>query len=408
MRGRIAAVMTAILAMLLSASANAEKLTVWLVGDENAPKVLEPAIAAFKAKRPGVEFEVRAFPWGEALAKYRDAVATRRGPDILTGGLSYGIELGAKGGLIDLSKKAPDLIVQMFKTANRNIGRSMISTTGPVYTVPYDLSIQLQYYRTDLVSKPPATWADFIAEVQKQQAAGRKGWAQQWGNLSWLGYFPYLMQAGGALYDTDCTRATINSPEALKALQFYTSLYSQLHAPSDGWPDIETGLESGAYPLAQSGSWVTAGLDATRKKLVGKWSVAKLPAGPNGRSTAFIGGSVMGVTSFARNQDLAISFLRNVYDRGVAMSMVNGALKQNILWLPAGREDVIETADLPSNIKQALMVQLKDAEGAPPCLGWEQVSDEVSGLIKQVATSGADPAKALQRAETAMNRALMK
>jgi ABC-type glycerol-3-phosphate transport system substrate-binding protein len=394
--------------MTLMVSAHAEKLTVWLVGDDKAPNVLQPAVDAFKDQHPGVEFEVRAIPWGDAMTKYSAAIASKTGPDIITGGLSYGIQLGAKGGLVDLAKNAPDLVALLDKTANKGIMRSIRNGNGAMYAAPYDISVQLQLYRTDMVAKPPATWDEFGAEVAKQQAAGNKGWAQQFGNMGWIGFFPYLMQAGGSFYDAQCTKVTLNSPQAVKALQYYATLYNQLKAPTDTWPDVETGLESGAYPLVQTGSWVFTSLDASRKKIVGKWSAAKLPAGPTGKSTAFLGGTVIGVTNLSPHPELAISFLRTLYDSTIAKQMIGASFKQKLLWLPGGREDLIGSIDLPKDRKRALLAQLKDAEGPPNCKGWEAVDPAVTRAVQQVVLGGDDPEQALAAAAEKMTRALNK
>jgi len=394
--------------ILIASPALAEKLTIWLVGDDKAPKVLQPAVDAFKDQHPSVEFEVRAIPWGDAMTKYSSAIASKTGPDIITGGLSYGIALGAKGGLVDLVKSAPDMVALLDKKANKGIMRSIRNSDGAIYAVPYDISVQLQLYRTDMVAKPPATWKEFVSVVAKQQALGNKGWAQQFGNMGWMGFFPYLMQAGGSFYDAHCTKVTLNSPEAVKALQYYATLYNQLKAPTDTWPDVETGLESGTYPLTQTGSWVFTSLDVSRKKIVGKWSVAKLPAGPTGKSTAFLGGTVIGVTSLSTHPDLAISFLRTLYDSAIAKLMINASFNQKLLWLPGGREDLIESVNLPEDRKRALLAQLKDAEGPPNCKGWEAVDPAVTRAIQQVVLGGTDPEEALAAAAEKMNRALAK
>ena len=367
--------------------------------------MLKPAVEAFQQKHPGTEFEVRAVPWSDAITKYSAAIASKSGPDLITGGLSYGIELGSKGGLVDLSKKAPDLLAQMNRTANRGILRA-IASGGTMYAVPYDLTVQMQFYRTDLVAKPPTTWAEFTAEVEKQRAAGNKGFMQQWGNMGWLGYFPYLLQAGGSLYDAQCTKSTIDSDEAVAALTYYAQIYTKFKAPSDSWPDIETGLESGSYPLAQSGSWIFTSLDTSRKKIEGKWAVAKLPAGPSGKSTGFIGGTTIGVTNFSQQQDLAIEFIRTIYDSEVAKQMMNAALKQGVQWLSAGRQDLVEFANLSPQRKEALLAQLKDAEGPPNCKGWEKSDDAVTRAIQQVVLNGADPKQALAGAAAKLNKAL--
>lgn len=395
-----------VLGVALISPVHAEKLTIWLVGDENGPRILQPAINAFQEQHPGVEFEVRAVPWSDVIIKYSAAIAGKTGPDILTSNSPYGIELGTKGGLVNLSKNAPELVALLEEKANKGAMRAAHSSDGMVYALPYDITVQLQFYRSDMVAKPPTTWNGFSAEVRKQQAAGNKGWAQQWGNMGWIGFFPYLLQAGGSFYDAQCTKATLASPEAVKALRYYASFYTELKAPSDTWPDVETGLESGAYPLVQTGTWVFTSLDTSRKKIAGKWRAAKFPAGPTGKFTAFAGGTVIGVTRQSHHPELAISFLRTIYDPAITRQMIETSLKLKSLWLPGGREDLIGSANLPADRKRVLLAQLKDVEGPPNCKGWENVQPFVTRAIQQVVLEGADPERALSVAAEKMTRAL--
>ncbi len=407
MKHRIwAAFMGGFLSLMAPALAQPAKLTIWLVGDEKGVRTLQPAVDAFKIKRPGAIVEVRTVPWTDAMTKYSAAIASRSGPDLLTGGLSYGIELGAKGGLVDLTKKAPDLVAQLEKVGHPGLLRSIRARNGALYAMPYDATVQLLYHRTDLVPKAPTTWEAFKTEVVKQRAAGNKGYAQQWGNLSWIGFFPYLYQAGGSLYDAACTRSTVDSPEAIKALTYYASLYTELKIPSDTWPDIETGLESGAMPMAQTHNHAMPAMDISRKKMAGKWTIAKLPAGPSGKGTAFMGGTVMGVTQFSPNVDLAVEFLRVVYTPEVLQAMVEAALKQGVLWLPGARPELIEKSSMPADRKQVLLQQFREAEGPPNCPGWQRMDTVMARAIQQVVVSKADPKVALTAAADKMTRAL--
>src|SRR5450830_1305540 len=74
------------LGLTAAGAAHAEKLTIWMVGDDKTPKILQPAVDAYKRKHPGVEFEVRAVPWGDSMTKYSAAIASKAGPDLITGG----------------------------------------------------------------------------------------------------------------------------------------------------------------------------------------------------------------------------------------------------------------------------------------------------------------------------------
>ncbi|WKB55843.1 extracellular solute-binding protein [Eleftheria terrae] len=399
------AMLAAVAAVAAMAQAQATRLTIWLVGDDKGPQILQPAVEAFKRRHAGVEVEVRAIPWSDAMTKYSAALASKKGPDILTGGLSYGMELGTKGGLLDLAKKAPDLVKTVQQSGHPGIVRAT-ATAPAVFALPYDLTVQLQFYRTDKVARPPSTWDELRDEVQRQQAAGNRGYAQQWGNMGWVGFFPYLKQAGGALYDAACTRSVVDSPEAVQALQYYASLYTRFKLPTDTWPDVESGLENGTHPVVQSGSWMFASLDVSRKKIAGKWAASKLPAGPSGRSTALVGGTVIGVTTISPQPDLAVDFVRTIYDSETTRQMMTAAAKRGFLWLPGGRHDLIASADLPPERKKPLLEQLADAEGPPTCKGWERSDDTLTRAVQQVVLSGADPKAALGEAAQRLTREL--
>lgn len=385
------------------AQAWAADLVIWMVGDDKTPRVMQPAVEAYRAAHPGVSIEVRDVPWADAMTKYSAALASRRGPDLVTGSTSYALALGAKGALVDLAEAAPELARELQQHANPGALHAIRRADGKLYGAPFDMHVQLQYYRSDLVAEAPADWKGFLAAARRLYAQGH-GFAQQWGNTSWLGFYPYLRQAGGAVYDAGCTRAVIDSPAAVRALAYYARLYRELQAPTDGWPDADGGLESGAYGLMQSGSWLLSRMDMVHKGLVGHWAAAPLPAGPTGRRTAVLGGTVLAITRFSPRRELALDFMRTVYRPEVTRRMAEAALAYGGMWLPSGRQDVI--AGLPLPFRDALLAQLADAEGPPPCPAWMRQDYLLTRAVQRVVLAGADAQAELSRAAAVMNRAL--
>jgi ABC-type glycerol-3-phosphate transport system substrate-binding protein len=287
--------------------------------------------------------------------------------------------------------------------ANPGALNAIRRTDGRLFGAPFEMHVQLQYYRSDLLSQPPADWDGFMATARAQRAQGH-GFAQQWGNTGWLGFYPYLRQSGGAVYDATCTRAVVDSPEAVRALIYYARLYRELQAPTDGWPDADGGLESGAYGLMQSGTWLLSRMDMVHKSLVGKWAAAPLPTGPTGKRTAVLGGTVLAITRFSPHRALALDFMRTVYQPGVTRRMAEAALAYGGMWLPSGRQDQIASLPLPH--RDALLAQLADAEGPPPCPAWIRQDYLVTRAVQRVVLAGGDPQAELSRAAAVMNRSL--
>lgn len=398
-------VLIALALSLLAAAppARAARLVVWMVGDDKTPQILQPAVAAYRARHPDVDIEVRDVPWADAMTKYSTALASRRGPDLITGSTSYAIALGDKGALVDLAEAAPDLAATLAAQANPGALRAIRRPDGRLFGAPFDMHLQLQYHRSDLLPAAPTDWAGLLAAGRQLRARGH-GYAQQWGNTSWLGFYPYLRQAGGAVYDDRCRRAVIDSPEAVRALTFYAQLYRELRAPTDGWPDADGGLAAGTYGLMQSGTWLLSRMDMVHPSLAGKWAAAPLPAGPTGQRTAVLGGTVLAITRFSPNRALALDFMRTVYQPDVTRRMAEAALAYGGMWLPSGRQDQIASLPLPH--RDALLAQLADAEGPPPCPAWIRQDYIVTRAVQRVVLAGADPATELRRAAATMNRTL--
>jgi multiple sugar transport system substrate-binding protein len=397
-----------LLALLLAAAwpLQAQTLVLWMVGDDKVPRLMAPAVAEFRRQHPGVSVEIRDVPWADAMTKYSAALASQRGPDLITGGTTYGIDLGTKGALINLTERAPDLVQLLERYANPGALRAVRRPDGVMHAAPFDMHVQLQYYRTDLLARAPATWDEFDATVARLRAGGARGFAQQWGNTGWVGWFPYLRQSGGSIYDAQCTKSVVDSPEAVRALQYYASIYSRFDAPTDTWPDADGGLETGAYPLIQSGTWQLSALDIARKRISGRWSAAPLPAGPLGKRTALLGGTVLGVTAFSPHQALALDFMRVVYRPEIARQMAVAAYESGLMWLPAGRQDQLEALPMPADRKQAMLAQFKDAEGPPNCPGWQRKDYLLTRAVQRVVLAGADARTELSRAARALTRAL--
>src|SRR5690349_19310873 len=124
-----------LLAAACCAQAQAQKLVVWMVGDDKVPRILRPAVAAFQAQHPGVAVEVRDVPWADAMSKYSAALASRTGPDVITGGTTFGIDLCAKGALIDLNQRAPDLVKLLNQYAVPGALRSVRRPDGVMHAV---------------------------------------------------------------------------------------------------------------------------------------------------------------------------------------------------------------------------------------------------------------------------------
>ena len=385
-------------------------LTVWSTGGDADALVMGAAGKAFEAANPNVKVKVEAIGWGDGYAKVLAAAASKSGPDIFTGGLSWGISAGDKGALADLRPLGVATSIQPKVPAQ--IYKALIAyKSSKVYAVPYDLTLMMMFYdKTTLknagVTSAPKTIAEFNAAATKIKAVSgvKNAVYNEWGNGDWLGFFSWLYSSGGSFYDAKC-RVTINNATGVDALTQYKKLYSDFEAPKPGVADwsMNDNIKSGKYGIGFSGNFQASSY-YTYYKDYKNWTAAPVPAAPGKKSVAFIGGrgiSIMGYVP-ATKQRLAAKFITSLYnvDVGKAMNVVGAANNAIFLSPVVAYADTI--ASYPDDVLATIKAQLKDAQGPPNCLGWEDSQNDVTSAVQKYLFGSTSAKDALDAAAEAM------
>lgn len=372
-------------------------VTVWMTGGDLDAQALKVAAGAWE-QATGNTVVVEAIDWSSAHARILTAATSGEGPDLMTGGLSWGIEFGELGGMLDLNELYPDDIAAIKEADAPGIWSSIESVDGAVYGVPYDVTTMLFFSRPDLLEAQglsvPTNWDELLEvhEAVYEANGGEGGFVMGWGNTDWIGFSNYLWQAGGDWYDEQCN-VIIESDEAIEALDFIATLHDA-GMTTDTAATVEAGLDSGLYPVASAGTWVVAGLDAGYPDMAGKWEVSKHPAGPTGNGTAFIGGRVIGIMEGSKNADAAFDFIKYLQTEDAQLALIDYVASQNQLWIPP-QTAFAHHAGLTDKIGEALESQLSDAKGPPNCPGWEAATSDITLQIQSVIFEGTDSRDAL-------------
>jgi ABC-type glycerol-3-phosphate transport system substrate-binding protein len=374
---------------------------------------MKAAGKAFEDANPGVTVKVEAISWGDGYAKVLAAAAAKKGPDVFTGGLSWGISAGNKGALADLRKLGVASYVQ--PKVPSQIYKALVGyKSTKVYAVPFDLTLMMMFYDKTTLSKagitaPPKTIADFNAAADKLKAAGvATPVYNEWGNADWLGFFSWLYSSGGTLYDAQC-KVTINNAKGIAALTQYKKLYSDYGAPKPGVADwsMNDNIKNGKYGIGFSGNFQASGY-YTYYKDYKNWSVAPVPAAAGSKSVAFIGGRGISIMGYAKpaQQQLAAKFIKTLYDRSVVRQMNLVGAAQNAIFL----SPVISNADTidayPADVLATIKSQLKDAQGPPNCNGWEDSQAGVTTALQNFLFGSATAKAALDEAAAVMKSKL--
>ncbi len=376
------------------------KVVMWLVGSEAQAQIIMEIGKEF-TKQTGVEVQCQALSWGDAHSKYLTSIAGEVTPDIGTMGLTWGMEFGELGAMVDLKKEFPEDMTSLEKKIFPSLLNSM-RLGEKMYGIPFDMAEHILYYRTDMIPEPPTTWPELLSMVQKLKAAG-KGMVFDWGSLDWIGYSPFLWQAGGSYYNADNTKVTLDTPEAAGAMNFMADLYKN-GVPKTSVP-LEQGMRTGDYPLALSGNWKIISLSVGAPEIKGKWSIAMLPKGPSGKRTAFIGGRVLGVFSSSKKKKESWEFIKFLLEDENQKKLYEASLETEDSYLPPNM-DAWKLLSMDEKFKTVLQQQARDTQGPPPVLAWDASTRFVNQAIQMVVLREADAATQLKEATVNMQKEL--
>lgn len=225
-----------------------------------------------------------------------------------------------------LSKMVPEL------------GENYTTTRGTRYCLPYDPSTQLMFYRRDIFTNPtikrmyfekyrtelvvPQTFdeynkvAAFFTRSRNPESPVRYGSAVAVGNVvtSPSEFLPRLFEVGGKLLDNR-GRISINTPEALSALENYRETYHcsdrTIH---NVWKNVLEGFADGSAAMTVVFiNYASHILNSKMSGIAGKLGFASVPGG-----IPLLGGGVIGITKDCAHPIDACHFLSWLYSDLIA------------------------------------------------------------------------------------------
>lgn len=191
-------------------------------------------------------------------------------------------------------------------------------TGGALYALPYVGNSQLFFYREDLFQKyklaAPKTWSDVgrAAEIISQREKTLYGYVMRaaQGNAAVTDFMPIFWAFGAEMFD-DQGYASLNSPEALAALNFMLEMgkYTPPGYASFNADEVNAHLLQGTAAMAINWpAWIPAVDDPAKSRVVGKLAFMPMP-GEKRPGVAAIGNWLLAIPRGSRNQERAFDFL---------------------------------------------------------------------------------------------------
>jgi multiple sugar transport system substrate-binding protein len=224
-----------------------KKITFW--SDQSEPwqqDVIKGTVSEFESKNPDVKVEVEYIAFKDRHAKLMAALAGGEVPEVALFASPYATSLPSFGVLASLD----DLMAELGgPNAFYGVALSLATHQGHYYTLPYSTIPVVLWYRKDLLSKQglkvPGTWDELLktAKALTEQGSGKYyGLGVPFGRTEWTDEAFRMMAlwpAGGKVLDKS-DNVVFNSPEAIRALNFYKSLHPFTPPGSENWGYTDT------------------------------------------------------------------------------------------------------------------------------------------------------------------------
>jgi N,N'-diacetylchitobiose transport system substrate-binding protein len=373
-------------------------ISVWIM-DPGSPKiqgVVKGYATSFEAANPGTSVDIEFVPWAQAHDKFTTSIAGGKTPDVAEMGTTWTPEFADQGAFEEVSKPASGQYVSSLVDA--------ATLDGKVWGKPWYAGSRALIYRKDVLEKagvePPKTWDELIAAAKAIKAKVPGVFPTGYTGLTEHMYLPTIWQAGGeiAKQEGDGWTSALNTPEAAKAIQFYTDFYKQGLTPKAaiGWeePDAQTAFVNGDIAMLIGGGWTYNSIIDTKPGLKSKIGTILEPAGPSGKDTAFAGGSHLVVFKGSKNQALARAFV----DYMLEASNLN-KFTGEIGFLPGTVAGIEASGYLDDPIRKPFAEQLLEHSAVyPPSPRWGALegANIFDGEIQKVMRGKQTPQEAAQ------------
>jgi N,N'-diacetylchitobiose transport system substrate-binding protein len=381
-------------------------LQVWLMEGSLTDGLTRDLVRDYEERHPGVDVEVQVQEWPGIDRKVTAALRSGEGPDVIEVGNTQVAQYVETGRVQNLTIRMIDLGSDEWLPALAGSGQ----VDGYQYGVPFYAANRVVVYRKDLFSAagiddPPRSREEWLtATAALDSPPGQQGIYLPGQN--WYVLAGFVWDEGGRLAVERSGRwsGTLDSPEALRAMDFYRQLQSHGEATADSDeadPDQEQVFAEGRVAQLITVPGSARLITEANPGLKGKLGFFPVPGRKPGRPGAvFTGGSVLIMPDREGTDEDAYAFVKLLsgdrWQRRVARTMSyvpNKAKLADALSGDPGAEAMARAAER--------------GHAVPASPSWGDL--EADNPIKRYMTAvlrGEDPEAAARRASATIGRVL--
>lgn len=306
-------------------------IDVWLMRDSVSARFQKEFVAGFESAHPDIKVKVQIQEWDGIGEKVTAALASNDAPDVIETGNTQVAQFAQSGGLLDLSDKVDELGGKDWLRGLAEPG----AYEGKQYGIPYYAANRVVIYRTDLFEKagvdPAAikTRDQWITATEKLNQAGTQGIYLP--GQTWYALAGFIWDEGGDLATESggSWKGTLDTPEALRGMDFYKELQALGKGPRDSDeaepPQAEVMAQGKVAQIISTPGGANVVIESN-PELKGKLGFFPIPGKTADKpGSVFIGGSDLVIPAASGKPDAAFTFVKELtgdtWQRKLAQSM---------------------------------------------------------------------------------------
>ena len=274
---------------------------------------------------------------------------------------------------------------------------------GKYWGMPNETNAPLLYYRTDQVDSPPQTWQDVYAQAKANDGIVYQGAPYEGLTCDFL---DIATAAGGSVLSPDGKRATIDSPQNLKALEFMVDGVKQGIAARGVTTYMEEESrrywESGKATFMRNWPYAYALSQKEGTKVKGKFDVMPLPRFAGAGKGGTLGGHNLVISVYSKNPGAALKLVDEFSTLESQKLIFLDYTRVPPLLAVFDDAEVKEKYPFAGQLKQGVA----QAKPRPVSPVYPQISQAIYENVNEALAGRTSPAEALKAAQQQMTKAL--
>lgn len=375
---------------------------------------IEGVIADFEKENPDIKIDWLDVPAADLDKKILTAVSSNTAPDVVNLNPTFASKLAELDALVNMEEAVSDDDKQKYVKGAWEANRLKDIT----FAIPWYLSTEVTlnntkiYEEAGLDPEKPAKTYEEAKEYSKiiKEKTGKYGYFP---SLDLSLVLQHMVVMGAELTNEDGTKAAFNTPEGLKAFEYFTELYQEDLIPKEALSGDQRNTID-MYQAGQvaffAGSHFISQIKENAPEIYENTKPSEAITGDTGKKTMSVQNIV--VPKQTENEEAAVKFalfLTNAENQ-LAFSKLTPILPSAVEALEdpyfTEADDDAEPSDL---VRITAAGQLEEAELlVPPMENYDELKEAMFDAISEAMLGELTPQEALDKAEKAWNEILAK